>query len=147
MSGQMNSSAGGQGQKDAAQMAAASEKGEGVTILLVEDDADTLRVMTRLLTKNGHAVTTADSFAAAREKLSKTNYTLLISDIGLPDGNGLDLFALIEGKPTAGIVLSGYTDDADLVKSANAGFARHLTKPIDFTELEKAIGELVGGRQ
>lgn len=132
--------------RDGSDDANPSQKCAGLTILLVEDDADTLRMMDRLLTRKGHTVTMASSFASARDSLVESDYELLISDIGLPDGNGLDLLDLLVGKSTAGIVLSGYADDVDLARSARCSCARHLTKPIDFTQLERTIAELVPAR-
>ena len=60
-------------------------------LLLVEDHDATLQVLTRLLTRAGHQVTTAGSVAAAREAAEQTRFDLVISDIGLPDGTGIEL--------------------------------------------------------
>ncbi len=69
-------------------------------------------------------------------------FDLLISDLGLPDGSGLDLIRKLRASrmtPIAGIALSGYGMDDDLRSSREAGFLEHLIKPIDFPGLEAAI--------
>jgi PAS domain S-box-containing protein len=110
-------------------------------ILLVEDNADTLRVVARLLRGRGHRVTTAAGVGAALE--AEGRFDLVISDIGLPDGSGLDLLRQLRSRrPVPGIALSGYGMDDDLRKSCEAGFAAHLTKPVDFRKLEETIRQV-----
>jgi CheY-like chemotaxis protein len=112
-------------------------------ILLVEDDGPTLKVMTRLLGKSPYAVTTANSLAAALEAASAEDFDLIISDIGLPDGSGLELMRQIRDRYAArGIALSGYGMEEDIRKSREAGFNAHLTKPVDFQKLQLAIAEV-----
>ncbi len=109
-------------------------------ILLVEDNADTLRIMARLLRGRGHHVTSADGLAHAVAAAEGVDFDLLISDIGLPDGSGLDLIRRIgDPRPIPGIALSGFGMDDDIRRSREAGFAEHLTKPVDFRALEDAI--------
>ena len=111
-------------------------------ILLVEDNRDTLRVMARLLTRKGHRVTTADSVLDALRAAEGLEFDLLISDLGLPDGSGLDLIRQlgdVRPSPIPGIALSGYGMDDDLRRTREAGYLEHLIKPIDFSNLEAAI--------
>ena len=111
-------------------------------ILLVEDNLDTLRVMERLLARRGHAVTAADGVLAALRAAEGREFDLLISDLGLADGSGLDLIRRLgESKeaPIPGIALSGYGMDDDLRRSREAGFLEHLVKPVDFPSLEAAV--------
>ncbi len=70
---------------------------------------------------------------------------MLISDIGLPDGRGTDLLAQLKdqnGHPILAIAMSGFGTDDDRLRSENAGFARHLTKPVEFDTLHEAIARL-----
>ena len=111
-------------------------------ILLVEDNIDTLQVMARLLARKGHRVTTADGLIAALRVAKGAEFDVLISDLGLPDGSGLDLIGrLNESRPAPipGIALSGFGMDDDLRRSREAGFLEHLIKPIDFPNLEAAL--------
>ena len=112
-------------------------------ILMVEDHEDTSRVMARLLKTQGYGVCTAKGVQAALAAAAREQFDLLISDIGLPDGSGLDLMRLlIKDRPIKGIALSGYASDDDVRQCREAGFAIHITKPIDFAKLEKVIREL-----
>jgi signal transduction histidine kinase len=112
-------------------------------ILLVEDNRDTLQFLSLILGHRGHAVRTAATLAEARSKLTG-DLDLLISDIELPDGTGLELMREIGGgQELAGIAMSGFGSEEDLRFSREAGFAVHLTKPIDLARLEAAIQQLV----
>jgi signal transduction histidine kinase/ActR/RegA family two-component response regulator len=109
-------------------------------ILLVEDHVDTLKIMARLLGRLGHAVTTADRVGAALEAAAGADFDLIVSDLGLPDGTGLDLIRhLRASRPIPGIALSGFGMEEDVRKSHEAGFTAHLTKPVDFGKLTDAI--------
>ena len=114
-------------------------------LLLVEDDADTRAVLARLLKRRGHQIVTAGSVGEAVE-LARVDapFDLLICDLGLPDGSGHDLLhQLGQDRPTAAIALSGSGMDEDLRRSREAGFAVHLTKPVDFSTLEAAIHNVI----
>jgi PAS domain S-box-containing protein len=109
-------------------------------ILLVEDDSATRGVMTRILRQQGYQVTAAATLREALEAGLGEEFDLLISDIGLPDGTGLDLMRELRAKrPVRGIALTGYGMDEDIRKSRAVGFAAHLTKPLDFRKLEATI--------
>jgi PAS domain S-box-containing protein len=117
-------------------------------ILLVEDDAVTLRVMDRLLETRGHHVVTADNVASAVVAAEASEFDLLICDLGLPDGSGLDLIRELRARqPVPGIALTGHGMDDDIQRSLEAGFVEHLTKPIDFRSLEEAIARVAVGRR
>jgi CheY-like chemotaxis protein len=115
-----------------------------VRILLVDDHHDTNRAMARLLQRLGYDVCTADSVRSALEAAgSGATFDLLISDIGLPDGTGLELMQQLRQRQSIkGIALSGFGMEEDVRKSKAAGFYEHLTKPINFKRLETAIRHL-----
>jgi CheY-like chemotaxis protein len=74
------------------------------------------------------------------------SFDLLISDIGLPDGSGLDLIRkLLAERPIKGIALSGYGMEEDIQRSREAGFEEHLTKPINLQKLEATIQRVADG--
>ncbi len=110
-------------------------------ILLVEDNPDSRRILSRLLRSRGHRVTTAASVACARSATaSEGPFDLVISDLGLPDGSGLDVMRhVLSCGPAKGIALSGYGREDDIRQTRDAGFSAHLTKPVDFTRLEDEI--------
>lgn len=116
-------------------------------ILLVEDHVDTARLMRLLLMADGHAVESAGDVAGAVKVAAEHTFDLLLSDLGLPDGTGIDLMLSLRlnGSALPGIVLSGYGQDEDIARSRAAGFAAHLVKPINPRALQEAIAGLVGG--
>lgn len=116
-------------------------------VLLVEDHPDTAKIMTLLLRSYGFHVRAAASAAAALKLVEEAGpFDLLISDIGLPDGNGVDLFRRIrQCQQIIGIALSGYGMEEDIRRSREAGFAAHLTKPVDVKLLEKTLHDLMRG--
>jgi hypothetical protein len=107
-----------------------------VRVLLVEDHADTQRVLSRLLQRHGYTVTTASSVRSAIELIERERVDILVSDIGLPDGNGWEIMKEARlTKPLKGIALTGYGMEEDVRRSSDAGFQHHLTKPVDFDRL------------
>jgi PAS domain S-box-containing protein len=115
----------------------------GLRILVVEDNRDTLRFLASSLRQRGHDVVAADRIATARAAVEAARYPfdLLLSDIELPDGDGLCLMRELSASTEwLGIALSGFGSEDDLRQSREAGFLDHLTKPIDLHRLESAIG-------
>ena len=113
----------------------------GLAILVVEDNADILRYLVMLLEQAGHRVRAAASLAQAVEAAEAGPVELLISDIGLPDGTGLDLLSRLRvaSPRLPAIAISGFGSDDDIRHSLDAGFAVHLIKPLDFRRLTAAI--------
>jgi PAS domain S-box-containing protein len=117
-------------------------------ILLVEDHVDTYNAMLRILRGMGHDVTGAHSYAEATAAGRDQSFDLLLSDLGLPDGNGLELMSALRaarnGKhpPLRGIALTGFGMEEDVRRSAEAGFDAHLAKPIDLDSLQSTIHSL-----
>ena len=113
-----------------------------VRILLVEDHEDTNRSLTNLLRRRGYHVQSARNLQTARDLSSKEEFDVLISDLGLPDGSGIDLMQpLRSGRPVLGIALTGFGMEDDIRKSHEAGFKHHLVKPIDLNKLDSLIQE------
>jgi signal transduction histidine kinase/CheY-like chemotaxis protein len=117
-------------------------------ILFVEDHEDTARMMANVLEKSGYQVTVAGSVSSALAHLDEA-IDVIVSDIGLPDGSGLDVMrqALSRRGPLPGIALSGYGTREDIRRSHAAGFKQHLVKPVDVAELLQAIEEVRGPRR
>jgi CheY-like chemotaxis protein len=112
-------------------------------VLLVEDHPDTAAQLSRLLKRAGHEVTCAGTVREAEQTAEQNpvrTFDILISDLGLPDGSGHDLMRnLSRTHRIPGIALSGYGMDEDIQNSIDAGFSRHMTKPVDWQELKIAI--------
>jgi DNA-binding response OmpR family regulator len=94
-----------------------------------------------MLGQRGHEVRTADRLGVARTALADGEFDLIISDIELPDGSGLELIR--EAGDLPGIAMSGFGSEDDVRSSESAGFAMHLTKPIDVRKLEEAIQQVI----
>ena len=113
-------------------------------VLLVEDHNDTRRVMARLLKSFGCSVAAAASVEEALRIAERETFDLLVSDIGLPDGTGLDVMRQIQSRyPIRGIAVSGFCQDEDIRRSRDAGFEMHLTKPLDIAALQEAVQKVV----
>jgi CheY-like chemotaxis protein len=84
------------------------------------------------------------AISTAKEEFLAAGIDLVISDVGLPDGSGLDMMRQLSLEyGVRGIALSGFGMDSDIEQSLNAGFSRHLTKPINVAALRKTINELM----
>ncbi|MFL6197087.1 MAG: PAS domain S-box protein [Thermoanaerobaculia bacterium] len=126
--------------------------GRPLRILLVEDHADTAEAMAELLRLMGHEVTVAGSVGAALAAAEgvldgggRPGLDLVVSDLGLPDGTGQDLMRELSGRwKLKGIAVSGFGMEEDIRRSYQAGFARHLTKPVDLESLRAAIQQVAG---
>lgn len=110
-------------------------------ILLVEDHEETQMILERLLKRRGHEVFSAGTVAKARELGTAHDFDLVISDIGLPDGNGFEVMTELRRLQPhlLGIALSGFGMEQDLRRSREAGFFAHLTKPVDMQVLDRTI--------
>jgi CheY-like chemotaxis protein/anti-sigma regulatory factor (Ser/Thr protein kinase) len=115
-------------------------------LLLVEDHEATRQTLARLLDRRGYDVVSAATLAEARTAAEEQQFEILVSDLGLPDGNGHTLMAELQARqPGAvrGIALSGYGMEEDLIRSRDAGFSEHLIKPVEIQILEQALRRLV----
>ena len=114
-------------------------------ILVVEDHGDTAEMIRLILEGEGHQVQTAGAVATAVQAASEGTFDLLLSDLGLPDGSGLDLIRELraQGHQMPAIALSGYGQESDLEQTRAAGFVTHIVKPVDMDRLVSAIARLV----
>jgi CheY-like chemotaxis protein len=116
---------------------------KGKRILVVDDHRDTLRSMKLLLTRLGYQVLAAENMTDALRIAEEEEFDILLSDIGLPDGSGLELVKRIrETRDVPALALSGFGMDEDLQRSRDAGFSDHLTKPVSLDRLQSAIAGL-----
>lgn len=118
---------------------------DSLCILLVEDHEDSRLCMSRLLQMRGHEVIDARNANEALQFGKSCTFDLLITDIGLPDFSGLSLLAkLKETQPDlAGIAISGYAMPLDALKSKDAGYLAHLSKPVALPKLDEAIRKVL----
>ncbi|MBC8143970.1 MAG: response regulator, partial [bacterium] len=114
-----------------------------VRVLIVDDHIETSKVMKLLLERRGYVVQAAHTLNDALEATRTSDFDLLISDIGLPDGTGLDLMRSLADREICGIALSGFGMEEDIARSKEAGFAEHLIKPVSFQSLQETIGRVL----
>lgn len=113
-------------------------------LLLIEDHMDTARTLSRLLEKRGFGVKVASSIASGLETLQQEQFDLLLCDLGLPDGSGIDFIQKVRARhQTPAIALTGYGMQEDVERARNAGFDVHLTKPVNLQRLEATIWQLL----
>jgi len=106
-------------------------------LLIVDDDSLTLEMLSLSLADANFKVYTAESISEALKIASRNHISLVVTDIGLPDGSGIDLInRLTEYNVFKAIALTGYSPDR---KMREAGFHACLTKPIDIDYLLRAI--------
>lgn len=96
---------------------------------MVENHEDTRILLCILLEQMGHTVRTAASMNEALREIPAGDYDVLISDIGLPDGDGWELMRRLERRPRYAIAMSGLGMQGDRAKSREVGFRHHLVKP------------------
>jgi CheY-like chemotaxis protein len=112
-------------------------------ILVVDDHGDTLRSMQLLLRRLGYEVLAAENMTDALQIAEEQPFDILLSDIGLPDGSGLELLKRIrQTREVPALALSGFGMDEDIERSRDAGFSDHLIKPVNIDRLQAAIAQL-----
>lgn len=109
-------------------------------ILLVEDHADSASLVSIWLERHRIEVVVAGSCAEAVRLCERQRFDLLLSDVGLADGSGLDLMRELSRRfGLRGIALSGRAYPRDVRASREAGFLDHLVKPLDLAKLVESV--------
>lgn len=120
-----------------------------VQILVVDDEGDGRALIARILEDRGASVTCAASAQEGLEALSRAQFALILSDIGMPDVDGLEFIRRVRGLhktrggPIPAIAITAYARTEDRQRALLAGFHMHLSKPIDARELVASIAGLV----
>jgi PAS domain S-box-containing protein len=114
-------------------------------ILIVDDTHAASFVLGRLISKLGHQVETAEGAISAIEAIVMKKPDVVISDIEMPGLNGYDLARRLRQMPEMDgvmlVALTGYAQESDRAKSREAGFDRHLVKPISMSALQELLGD------
>jgi signal transduction histidine kinase/ActR/RegA family two-component response regulator len=114
------------------------------TILLVEDNADSLRALGMSLSLLGYEVRPANSLRTALAAAQDGGYDLILSDLELGDGTGLDLLRSMGSRRSVpAIALTGYGSEEDRTMCLKAGFEMHLIKPVQTRQLGEAIRSVI----
>jgi PAS domain S-box-containing protein len=121
---------------------------QGVKVLVVDDEPDTLELLRIVLELSGALVVTANSAAKALERLEETDPDVLLSDIGMPDKDGFDLIREVRSLPperggrVPAVALTAYTRAEDRTTALAAGFDMHIPKPVQPADVVAAVANL-----
>jgi CheY-like chemotaxis protein len=118
------------------------EAGGRRRILLVEDNEDAAITLTMCLEEYGYVVECVGTVSAAVSAGASGRFDAVVTDLGLPDGSGIEVGRALSGRVPV-VALSGYGADQDLQQSSDAGFALHLVKPVDPADVHAALQQLL----
>jgi CheY-like chemotaxis protein len=123
---------------------------QGLQILIVDDETDTLDLISMELAQHGAKVTGVSSAEEALQTLSRQTFDVLISDIGMPQMDGYELMRQIrkqedgKKKPIPAIALTAYARVQDRMRAILAGYSTHVAKPVEANELVTVVASLAG---
>ena len=119
-----------------------------VRILIVDDDADTLELLSAALVQRSAEVTAVSNVADAIDSIRKSRPDVLISDIAMPGEDGYQLIEKVialDLKPRIpAIAITAYAKEEDRANALAAGYHRYLSKPIELREFISTVAEAVG---
>lgn len=112
-------------------------------ILLIDDDKSIVRILSRILQKQGYSIHTAETGREAEEEINGHPYDLALIDVKLPDTDGIDLLQKLQTtRPNMiKIILTGFASMDNGIKALNSGADAYLVKPVEPTELLRIIKE------
>jgi len=111
--------------------------------LLVDDDADTLASLEELIAREGFTVATASSLNAAREQMILQRPDVVLLDLVLPDGDGMDLFQDVESRATTEVVMiTGHASIETSIEALRLGAADYLIKPVNIKQLKAILSRV-----
>lgn len=115
-------------------------------VLVVDDNRDAAESLTMLLRFSGHEVVTAHDGLQAIADAKEFRPELVLMDLGMPGMNGYEAAKALRGEPWGSemvlVALTGWGQEEDRKRTKEAGFDRHLVKPIEFVEVQRLFGEL-----
>ena len=121
---------------------------EGIRVLIVEDDHSAREVLTNMVARFGGLVTATSCVADALQMIEIAPPHVVMSDIGMPDGDGYDMIRRIRSSPSSTIAtlpalaLTAYASTTDRDKAVAAGFQMYLFKPVDASVLARELLDL-----
>ncbi|HVF55053.1 MAG TPA: ATP-binding protein [Pyrinomonadaceae bacterium] len=127
-----------------------SESLDGVRVLVVDDQSDARELLSMVLNYAGAEVSTAGSAEEALQLLKRVKPDVLVSDIGMPEQDGFALIGRVrslsaeQGGQVRAIALTAYVTEEERQRSLDAGFERHINKPVEPSELIAAVAHLAG---
>jgi PAS domain S-box-containing protein len=130
----------------AADHAAGKPELKGIKVLIVDDEADSIAIVQRVLERQGAEVCAADSVEKAIEDFVRFGPQVVLSDIGMPGQDGYELIRRIRqlpgGQKVPAVALTALARAEDRTRAVRAGFQLHIAKPVDFVELVAVVHNL-----
>jgi CheY-like chemotaxis protein len=125
-----------------------SRRIDGTRVLLIEDSDDNRVLVKKLLTKSGATVFEANGAQAARALLEKTTPDVIVSDIGMPEEDGIEFIKKLRAavgpeKDIPAIALTAYARSEEQEQIIAAGFQAHISKPVSQSTLAAEIQKLI----
>ncbi len=122
-----------------------STQAPGVQILVVDDEPDLRTLYELTLLREGYRVETAESLAQALQHLNQQRFDVVITDMRLPDGLGMELIQQVRSqqRPERCVVITAYGSAENAVESLKAGAFDYLTKPVDLKQFRVVIASAV----
>lgn len=117
-------------------------------ILIVDDDPYFLRVLSRILSGENFQVKTAEGAAQAAQILKENSFDIVISDLRLPDGDGLSILQQVRksGLEVPVVILTAYGEVDSYLEAMNAGVTEYLNKPVKSEELIAVVRNCLQAR-
>jgi DNA-binding NtrC family response regulator len=117
-------------------------------ILVVDDDPYFLRVLSRILSGENFQVKTAEGATQAAQVLGQDTFDVVVSDLRLPDGDGLTILQELRraGADTPVVILTAYGEVESYIAAMNAGATEYLNKPVKGDELVEVIRRCLRSR-
>jgi two-component system response regulator PilR (NtrC family) len=114
-------------------------------VLVVEDEVDLVATYERLLRRQGYRIIPAGTQRGALEKLGSETFTLVVTDLRLPDGDGIEIIRAARALhvPPPVIVATGYASEAGRRQALGAGASAYIAKPFAVSEFSDLVGRLV----
>ena len=123
--------------------------GARVRILVADDNRDNVETLALMLELQGHEVATAHDGIEALAAAERVRPQVAFLDLGMPEMNGYEVCRALRALPFGGdvcvVALTGWGQEDDRRRTREAGFDHHLVKPVDFTEIERLLGDCVRG--
>jgi two-component system response regulator PilR (NtrC family) len=118
-------------------------------VLIVDDERSLVEFLTVLCAGEGYDCATALSYKEAHERLAERAPDVVLCDIMMPDGNGLDLLREMVAlpEPPAVIMMTAFTDTATAIEAMKRGASDYLAKPFDVEELKVILTKALGTRR
>jgi two-component system, NtrC family, response regulator HydG len=116
------------------------------SILIVDDEADLAASCARLLRRRGHSVVATASRQEGLAAIENDHHDLVVADLRLPDGNGLDIVRAARALPSPRpvIVITGFASDRTRAEALTVGAAAFLAKPFSLVEFAELVERLLG---